>query len=419
LVEPRDALLQWIAEDEQAIAAFVSELTRAKSPNPPGDTQEAAAVVSRLLDQNGIAHEIVAPNALKPNVVATFSGRSDGPHVVFNGHLDTYPVDPFGWTTDPWGGEIRDGRIYGRGVNDMKAGTAASLFAFLYLHRLREAIPGRVTLTAVSDEESFGPDGARYLVANRPDVLGDVLLNAEPTGIGNMRFGEKAPVWIALTIRTPGAHGAYVHKSPSAIKLAAEVIRDLEALTALPVETPAAIAELLRDGAAAMDEAQTPGASKIIDRVTVNIGTIHGGLKVNMVPSECRLEVDIRVPVGQTTEAVLDAAREIASRREEVTFEVLSSPSPLWSDPHHPMVHLIQETVAGLIGTAPKPVISLPGTDARLWRGAGIPAFVYGITPRNVAMADEYVEIAELLHILRTHALATLAYLTTESGHLN
>jgi succinyl-diaminopimelate desuccinylase len=162
-----------------------------------------------------------------------------------------------------------------------------------------------------------------------------------------------------------------------------------------------------------MDEAQTPGASRIIDRVTVNIGKIEGGLKVNMIPSFCHVEADIRVPVGLETASVIDAAKAIADEWEEVSLEVISAPSPRWSDPAHPMVEILQRTVEGLIGRRPKPVISLPGTDARLWRAAGIPAFVYGITPYNVAMADEYVEIPEHLHILRTHALATLEFLTT------
>jgi succinyl-diaminopimelate desuccinylase len=295
----------------------------------------------------------------------------------------------------------------------MKAGTTASLFAFIYLHRLRGELPGRLTLTAVSDEETFGPSGARFLVDEHPEILGDVCLNAEPTGLGNMRFGEKAPLWITFTIRTPGAHGAYVHKSPSATKIAARLILDLDELAAIEVDTPEPIKRLLTDGAAAMDEAQTPGASTIIDRVTVNIGVVRGGLKVNMVPGACVVEADLRVPVGLDTDAVIDAARRIALRHPEATMEVISAPRPLWSDPDHPMVRIIQDNARSLIGRAPKPVISLPGTDARLWRGRGVPAFVYGTTPYNVAMADEYVEVDELFHILRTHALSAYDYLWT------
>jgi succinyl-diaminopimelate desuccinylase len=354
---------------------------------------------------------VVALDPTMPNVVASFDGSEAGPHVVFNGHLDVFPCDPYGWSVDPWGGVVRDGRIYGRGVNDMKAGLAASLFAFIYLHRLRGSLPGRVTLTAVSDEERFGPNGARFLLDRHPEVLGDVLLNAEPTGLGNMRFGEKAPLWITFTCRTPGAHGAYAHKSRSATKVIAALIGDLEKLADLDVETPEPIARLLEEGAAAMDAAQTPGASRIVDRVTVNVGVLRGGLKVNMIPGECSAEVDIRVPVGLRTETVIDAARRIASAYPEVAMEVVSAPQPRWSDPAHPMVALIRANARESSGIDPAPVISLPGTDARLWRERGVPSFVYGTTPYNVAMADEYVEIAEILHVLRTHALASYDYL--------
>ena len=407
----RGRLLGWIDEDRDAIVSFLSRLTRAQSPNPPGDTREAAQVVAGLLEAHGIEHRVVALDPLMPNVMATFEGSSPGQHVVLNGHLDVFPCDPHGWTVDPWGGEVREGRVYGRGVNDMKAGTTASLFAFIYLHRLRDALPGRSTLTAVSDEERFGPNGARFLIERHPEVLGDVLLNAEPTGLGNMRFGEKAPLWITFTCRTPGAHGAYAHKSRSATKIVASLILDLERLTDLEVATPPDLARLLAEGASAIDAAQTPGASGIIDRVTVNAGVVRGGLKVNMIPGECTLEVDIRVPVGLRTEAVIEAALEIAARHPEVSAEVVSAPQPRWSDPNHPMVALMRANSRAVGGVDPLPVISLPGTDARLWREHGVPAFVYGITPHNVAMADEYVEIEEMLHVLRTHVLSAYDFL--------
>src|SRR5690242_2118202 len=113
MADPRTTLAGWLDGDEAEIVDFVAAFTRAKSPNPPGDTREAAAVVGRLLEANGISYELVGPDAQKPNVVATFDGHEPGPHVVFNGHIDTYPVDPYGWTRDPFGGEVDGGRIYG------------------------------------------------------------------------------------------------------------------------------------------------------------------------------------------------------------------------------------------------------------------------------------------------------------------
>lgn len=94
-------------------------------------------------------------------------------------------------------------------------------------------------------------------------------------------------------------------------------------------------------------------------------------------------------------------------------MEVVNLQEPLWSDPEHPMCRILQRNVNELAGFTPPAIVSLPGTDARLWRGIGVPAFVYGITPFNVAMADEYVDIDEVFHVLKVHTLSALDYLTT------
>ena len=139
-----------------------------------------------------------------------------------------FPVgDGEGWTQDPWGGALVDGRIYGRGACDMKCGTTASIFTFLYLHELREELHGRLTLSTVSDEETFGPWGARYLSEHHPEVFGDCCLNGEPSSPWTLRFGEKGPLWLEFTVRTRGAHGAYTHLSKSATAIAAQIIGDL------------------------------------------------------------------------------------------------------------------------------------------------------------------------------------------------
>src|SRR5258708_35740938 len=132
------------------------------------------------------------------------------------------------WTHGPWRGVVGEGKVYGRGVAGLKAGTSASIFTYRYLHRLRERLAGRLTLTAVSDEETFGPWGARYLMEHHPEVHGDCLLNGEPSSPFTIRFGEKGPLWLRFTVRTRVAHGAYTHLTPSATKNAARIIVDPE-----------------------------------------------------------------------------------------------------------------------------------------------------------------------------------------------
>ncbi len=190
---------------------------------------------------------------------------------MLNGHIDVFPADEQNerWTHAPWSGAIADGKIYGRGVVDMKAGTSASIFTYAYLYRIREYLKGRLTLTAVSDEETFGPWGARYLMEHHPEVHGDCLLNGEPSSPLTIRFGEKGPLWLRFTTRTRGAHGAYTHLTSSATKVAARLIIDLEDLTTLQPSVPIDVADALAGAVAAIDEAQGSGAKDILQRVTV------------------------------------------------------------------------------------------------------------------------------------------------------
>ena len=414
----RKALMDWIEAEKPAFVAFLRDFIRAKSPNPPGDTREAAAHVKRFLEESGLAYRVIAPQPVMPNIVANFESRDSGRHLVLNGHIDVFPVgDGFGWTRDPWGGEIVGDKIYGRGAADMKCGTSASIITYALLHRIKDQLKGKLTLTVVSDEETFGPWGARYLMEHHPEVHGDCLLNGEPSSPYTIRFGEKGPLWLEFTVRTPGAHGAYTHASGSASKIAMRLAADLETLSEIAPELPYNVARAIEAGREAMNTAMGEGASEIISRVTSNIGRLEGGLKVNMIPGQCRFEADIRLPVGLTKERVLNAVARLLEHYPEATMREIGSTEPSWCDPNGEMVEIIQQNVEHLRGFRPVPTISLGGTDARLWRHANVPAYVYGPFPRGMGSQDEHVEIEEFLHILRTHVLSAYDYLTREREH--
>ena len=237
--EDKKQLLQWVEEDHDKLISFLRGFIRAKSPNPPGDTREAAAYVSRFLDNAGLPHKFVAPHEEMPNILASYNCGSPGRRLVLNGHMDVFPVgDGEGWTHNPWSGEIADGKIFGRGACDMKCGTAASIFTFAYLNRIREKLRGSLTLTVVSDEESFGPWGSRYLLEHYTEAIGDCCLNGEPSSPYTLRFGEKGLLWLRLRVHTMGAHGAYTHLSKNAIKIAAHLIAELETLSSIPWRLP-------------------------------------------------------------------------------------------------------------------------------------------------------------------------------------
>ena len=409
----RQQLLDWIDRDRDDLVRFLQAFVRHPSPNPPGDTREAAQFITAFLQRQGLPYRIISPHPEMPNIVGSFDCARPGRHLVLNGHIDVFPVadDGAGWSREPWGGEIVDGKIYGRGVADMKAGTTASIFSYAYLHRLSDGLKGRLTLTAVSDEETFGPNGARYLMEHHPEVHGDALLNGEPSSPFSVRFGEKGPLWLQITVNTAGAHGAYTHASKSATKSAMAIAAELERLAEIKPQISDNVRAAIDAGRATMDRAMGPGAGDIVDEVTLNIGTITGGVKVNMVPSSATFEADIRLPLGVTREQVLSEVGKIMQRFPEATVRESNCNLPSWVDPDCEIIRIVQRNVEELRGFKPQAIVSLGGTDARLWRYRNIQACVYGPFPHGMGSFDEHVDIEDFLHIVRTHALSAYDFL--------
>jgi succinyl-diaminopimelate desuccinylase len=247
---------------------------------------------------------------------------------------------------------------------------------------------------------------------HHPEVHGDCLLNGEPSSPYTIRFGEKGLLWLRFDVQTPGCHGAYTHLSESATKIAARLMSDLEAVTAMEVTPPENVRKALMENEPAIDKALGRGASKIVRRVTLSIGVIHGGLKVNMVPGHCEFEADFRLPVGIEKDQVIKELEKVLSRYPQVTMQEMNFTPPSWCDPYGEMMGYLRSNVKALKGFEPATVISLGGTDARLWRYRNVPAYVYGPSPINMGSFDEYVDIEEFLHVVRTHVLSAYDYLT-------
>ena len=303
-------------------------------------------------------------------------------------------------------------KIYGRGVADMKAGTTASIFTYAYLHRLKDQLKGRLTLTAVSDEETFGPYGARYLMEHHPEVHGDALSERRAIKPLQRSLRREGPALARDYRQHGGAHGAYTHASKSATKTAMAIAAQLERLVEIKPQLSDNVRAAIDAGRATMDRAMGPGAGEIVDKVTLNIGTIRGGVKVNMVPSSATFEPDIRLPLGVTRERVLAEVAMIMKAFPEATVRETNCNLPSWVDPDCEIIRIVQKNVEQLRGFKPQPIVSLGGTDARLWRYRNIQACVYGPFPHGMGSFDEHVDIEDFLHIVRTHALSAVDFLS-------
>lgn len=406
-------LLQWIDNDRDLLIGFLSRFLQAKSPNPPGDTREAAKVITDFLEEESLPYRVISPKEEMVNIVGSFDCSSEGKHLVMNGHIDVYPVGSAkGWKYDPWGGTVDDGKIFGRGSNDMKAGTTASIFTYRYLHRIRDQLKGKLTLTCVSDEETFGPWGARYLMKHHPEVHGDTLLNGEPCA-HQIRFGEKGILWLTFTVSTPGAHGAYEHASPSATKIAAKLMLDLDkAIHGVQYSAPANVREALEEARDIIEEGYGKGAFETLQSPTINFGTIHGGLKVNMIPGKVVIEADIRLPVGMMREDVMPVVDGVLEKYPYVSYEEVNYTAPSHCDPRGEMVDILKDNIRLVEGRESKTLIAMGGTDARLWRYEGVPAYIYGPYAKGMGGKDDYVEVDEFIDIVKVHVLSAFDYLS-------
>ncbi|KAI3391316.1 hypothetical protein diail_7604 [Diaporthe ilicicola] len=425
------ALLDAITADDQAHITFLQHLVQAASPNPPGDTRAPATVIREYLSsQHSIHSHVIAPGGERaPNVVAEFAcGEVQGPRLAMNGHIDVFPAgDGKDWERNPWSGDIVDRRLCGRGAVDMKAGTAASVIAFGYLHRYREHLKGSVGLCAVSDEETGGKFGTKWLLTHDEDGnelgpgerskwAGDVVINAEPGGLTTIRFAEKGTLRLTFTVDTgPGAHGAFTHLSKSATRIAAELISDLAVVEAIVPDLDSGLREYLEreDVREAIDDCMGEGAADIAMKCTLNIGTLHGGLKVNMIPGHCVFEGDIRMPLGLKADHVMDVIHQVLENYPEAKVDIQTAASnPAAACAHdHPMVDILARHAQRVTGRRPLAIPSMGATDCKFYRYRGIPAYVFGVPPDTMGAKNESVSIEDFLSVVKTHVLAAWEYL--------
>lgn len=425
-VMSKQDLVRLVDDERDAHLAFLSSLIRVPSANPPGDTREAVKLVQSYLAHHNITCETIAPHAESPNLVSTLRGAVDSSasqdhrNLIFNGHIDAFPLSSDeSWERDPYSGDIADGSVHGRGVVDMKAGTVASCIAYRYINQFRSQLSGQCTLEVVSDEETGGKYGTKYLIEqdDRRDVWkGDCVLNAEPTGVDSIRFGEKGTLRMSFEVRAQGGNGAYIHSSEGAIRIAARLIQRLVRLEDLHGEgmDPDLERYLQRsDVRKTADEIMGRGAADSMLKPTVNIGTIKGGAKVNMIPSYCLFEADIRLPIGLKKETVLDEIDKIIRDFPGTTYEIqtaASNPSAA-SSIDHELLQLLQKNAEIVRRKKPLAICSMGGTDCKHFRYNNIPAYSYGPSPATMAEKDEKVSVEEFIETIKVHTLAAWDYL--------
>lgn len=223
----QDAICSSIDHIQDEMIAFLQALVRVPTVNPPGERyREGVEVIGNQLQKFGYDTSYITAEGLKENtpehprvnVFGKMKGSATRPSLHFNGHFDVVPVGA-GWTRDPFAAMIEDGKMYGRGVSDQKAGIAASIFAVEAIRRAGLTLNGTVEQSGTVDEESGGFAGVAYLA--RQGWLGkeknDYVIITEPTDTNHIYLGHRGVYWFKVTTHGRIAHGSMPHLGISAI----------------------------------------------------------------------------------------------------------------------------------------------------------------------------------------------------------
>jgi succinyl-diaminopimelate desuccinylase len=386
-----DNVLKQINRTE--VVDILGALIRLNSVNPPGNESPVAHYMAESLKEAGLEARTTPLAEGRANVVARLRGRGSVPALMFCGHLDTVHPGESTWQHNPFGAEMVDGRLYGRGTSDMKGGVAAMIAAVAALGKARLSLGGDVIVWGTAGEE-VDCLGARHLLANEGLKGVGALVVPEPTGL-TLVTAHRGAVWLELTTRGKAAHGSMPELGINAILHMYELLE-----------------RLLRH-----DFRYEP--HPLLRPPTVNVGTLSGGTKTNVVPELCKATVDIRTVPSQSAEGILEEIQGliVALNREVPDFhahvEVIRDARAVTTDTGTPLVRVAQQVAHQVLGQTLEPRGVDYFTDASvLSPPTGVPTLICG--PGDAAMAhqtDEYVEIDNVVQAARFYAALALELL--------
>jgi succinyl-diaminopimelate desuccinylase len=397
LADLEESVLAQIDHDE--VIGFHRGLVQIPSINPPGECHEAIAYVEKPLREAGFETEIIHIDETQPNVIATY-GPSGGKRLLVNAHVDVVPTgEREAWRHDPFGAEIEDGKIYGRGAGDDKASVTAQVLAALALQRSGIPLAGQLIVTEVADEESGGFHGAAIVAEKYPDP--DWVIVGEQT-LNRVCVGEKGSAPSTVTVHGKTAHGALPWEGANAIEGIAEVIVALHR-------------ELWPKLADRTHWAFKPSSG--------SVNMIEGGVKANVVPDKASIYVDRRTVPGETPDGVRAEIEAIAKQAignvPGCTVEV-SADYPGKEASEAPVDDPLVQAMLGAnerLGGNIEPTGFSMATDGRFWQALGVPTIIYGPgDPSTAHQPDEWVGIDEIMEATRAYAVAMVRLIGDYEG---
>ena len=423
-----DRLDEAVVARRDDLIALTQDLIRIPTLNPPGDNYlEICEYLDRRLGAQGFQTELVrafgAPGDSdkhpRCNIVARREGAYKGECVHFNSHIDVVEVGR-GWTTDPFGGELKDGKIYGRGACDMKGGLAASIIAAEAFLAICPDFAGAIEISGTADEESGGFGGVAYLAEKgyfSPERVQHVII-PEPLNKDRICLGHRGVWWAEIETHGEIAHGSMPFLGDCAVRHMGAVVAEMET-SLFP-----ALAQKRTDMPVVPDGAK---------QSTLNINSIHGGedeqdddytgLPAPCVPDSCRMVIDrrflIEEDIDEVREEVMQILRTVAERRATFRYDVteLHRVLPTMTEKSAPVVQVVAKAIADTMGREAEYVVS-PGTyDQKHIDRIGKLKNCIAYGPGILDLAhkpDEYVGVDDMLDSAKVMGRSLIALLARD-----
>ncbi|MEH7010003.1 ArgE/DapE family deacylase [Neobacillus niacini] len=416
LTSLKQRLIDEVEARKDELVALCSSLIQIPSENPPGDTTEITTFISNYLEQYGLHADWHESNDKMFNLISSI-GEEHGKQLIYCGHTDVVPAgDLSKWEFDPFSGEVKDGWLLGRGASDMKAGLGGLIFVFALLKRLNVDLPGKLTLAIVPDEETGGEYGVPWLL-EKGLIKGDGCLIAEPSSPLNPTIGQKGSYWFELEVYGEPGHGSLSPLAGSnAITDAIAAIEKIRSLWDVKINIPEEVQGLIEVSKRYMREVEKDREKfqPVLERITVNIGTIQGGTKSNVIPESCKVQVDCRLPFGVTqaevTEYLQKNLDELGIRYEIRPFGFRSQAN--YTPAADPVCKAIVENISFVTGKEAYGVMQWASSDARHFRDYQIPVLQYGpaYLP-SIHGYNEKVQVEDIIRCAKVYIAAVIDFL--------
>jgi acetylornithine deacetylase/succinyl-diaminopimelate desuccinylase-like protein len=317
-------------------------LLRIDTSSPPGNETRAVDYLKQVFDKEGIPYQVFAKDPTRANIVARLKGNGKKRPILILGHTDVVTVDPAKWTHPPFGAVRNGGYVYGRGTVDDKDNLVAGLMLMLALKRGNVPLDRDVILLAEAGEEGAPDVGAQFMADNHLDAINAEYCLAEGGGVvrsggkvkqANIGTTEKEPRFIEIIARGPAGHGSVPSKGNAVTKLSAAVgkiatwsppIRINETTAAyfkkLATMVPADVAKMYRDVLSPDPKVSKAAADWMLENEPVHWSMTHtslvptiidGGFRYNVIPSESKATVDVRLHPDEDQSAFLDQVRKV------------------------------------------------------------------------------------------------------------